>query len=104
MNVLDRNAWRALPLPFVVRPTLDAPTLAFDEAREFDASKLQDKIDELNEQRIAAKKVAAVDPSKHKVARTLSWRIRGLHLARVSRAIGVKLPGHPRVIHEFVDG
>jgi hypothetical protein len=93
MNPLHRDAWRALPLQEVIRPTLDAPTLAFPERHELTAVLLLEKL--VVEHRRYRRAFRPEARKAHGI------RMRKLHLARVSLAIGVKLPGHPHVIHEF---
>lgn len=94
MNPLYRESWRSLPMQDVLRPTLDAPMLAFPERREITAINLFETLLREHEQYRRAFK-----PEKRALH---GMRMRKLHLARISIAIGVKLPGHPHVVHEFV--
>lgn len=94
-KLLNRDAWRALPMNFIVRPTLDAPMLAFSERRQLTAIKLHELL--VEEHRRYRK---AFTPER-RIAHGL--RMRKIYLTCVSLAIGVKLPGHPHVVHEFVD-
>jgi hypothetical protein len=81
-------------MQFVVRPTLDAPALAFPDECITDAILLHERLVREHE-----RYARAFTPERRKFH---GMRMRKMHLARVSLAIGVMFPGHPHVVHEFV--
>lgn len=99
MNPLHREAWRALPLDDLFDLTLDAPTLAYDSISDFaSATRAWNRMLRLRQSHAYLQAT-----KKFKAADYVGDLIRKRHLERVSLAIGVKLPGHPHVIHEFAD-
>lgn len=96
---LSRQQWRALPLAFVVYPTLDGPILVFPDRRIDAAERLQLDVLQLFEQ---WKSAYSSDRERMQRMRTsLTWRIRRKHLARVSLACGYTWPGNPPGYIEF---
>lgn len=83
-----------MPLQYVVRPTLDAPELAFERERVVDAIMLLERL--LREHERYQRAFTSKDRKAH------GSMMRKMHLKRVALAIGVRMPGHPHVVHEFV--
>ncbi len=81
----DRNAWRALPLQFIVSENIDAPKLAFDECDQLDATMLRADIDDLY---VRWRK--AWDPEKK---RGFALRLRRQWLKLCTLAIGIRFTG-----------
>lgn len=96
---LTRQQWRALPLNFVVYPTLDGPVLVFPEHRVDRAEYLQLEVLQLFEQ---WKSAFSADPLQmHRMRKALAWRMRCKYLERVSLACGYTWPGNPPGHIEF---
>jgi hypothetical protein len=90
--VSTRKAWRALPLRFVLTPSLDAPVLVFPWGLESIAECYHAELEELRDRLRRAR-----EPDRR---RAIAHRARVLHLRRVAMAEGYRFPGE-RLVIEF---